>query len=391
MLSQDLFSGMKVVSLEQALSLPYCTFRLSLRGMDILRVEPPRGDPNRYVGKKIDDEEGMRSYFLSINSNKKSVTLNLKTPRGREILHEIIRKLPADIFCTNLLPDTYPGLGIDYETVRGAREDIIWVSLSGFGPARSEAAYDPMVQAVAGIMDVTGEKEGDPVICGAPIADLEAANGAYTAIVEALYRREKTGEGSRIDVSMVQATLSLLATKIPLKSLGQDVSRYGNSQRFFAPVSTYPTKDGFVMIAVGNDRQWQEMVRFPGFGGLCRPEYEKNAGRIADVDNLNRKIREIMAGGTTEEILALFRRANIPASKVYTVEDTLSDEYMRAAMLETRDARTGTRVVLAPPPIDIEGLPREQRYPPRLGEQNAEIYGGLLGLELQQLRTEEII
>jgi formyl-CoA transferase len=391
MLPKDIFAGMKVVSLEQALSLPYCTFRLSLRGMEIVRVEPPRGDPNRYVGKKIDSEEGMRSYFLTINSNKKSVTLNLKSGRGKEILHELIRVLPADIFCTNALPDTYKGLGIDYETLKKVKDDLIWLSLTGFGPERSEAAYDPMVQAMTGIMEVTGEKDGDPLVCGAPIADLEAANQAYTAIVEAIYIREKSGKGSRIDVSMAQSTLSLLATKIPLRSLGQDVSRYGNSHRFFAPVSTYPTKDGFVMIAVGNDRQWQEMTRFPGFEALASPAYETNAGRIADVENLNTKIREVTATRTTEEILALFKAANIPISKVCTVQDALQDEFLGKMMLETRDPKTGTVVTLAPSPVELEGLPRLQKFPPRLGEHNTEIFGGLLGLDIDSMKRENII
>jgi crotonobetainyl-CoA:carnitine CoA-transferase CaiB-like acyl-CoA transferase len=391
MLPQNLFPHIKVLSLEQALSLPYCTFRLSLRGMEVIRVEPPRGDPNRYVGRKIDGEEGMRTYFLTINGNKKSVTLNLKSGRGKEILHEMIRKIPVDIFCTNLLPGTYEKLGIDYETLKGVKEDLIWLSLSGFGPERSEAAYDPMVQAVSGIMEVTGEKDGEPLVCGAPVADLEAANAAYTAIVEALYVREKFGKGTRIDVSMLQATLSLLATKIPLKSLGQDVSRFGNSHRFFAPVNTFPAKDGYVMIAVGNDRQWEEMTKFPGFGELACPEYETNAGRIKDVENLNRKIRGVMAAKTTREIIALFKKANIPASKVNDIEDALKDEFIRPMMMRTEDPKTGTEVVLAPNAVALEGLEPDQKYPPRLGEHNEEIYGERLKLEVEGLKSEGVI
>lgn len=391
----DLFRHLTVLSQEQALALTYCTFRLAMKGIRVIRLEPLRGDPNRHVGFPLGNEKGMNSYFLPVNAGKKCVTLDLSGDEGKEILSELITRLPVDIFCTNQLPGNYDRLGVSYERIRSIREDIIWVGLSGFGPERSEPAYDPMIQAMTGLMDETGEPERDPMTIGVPIVDLGAGNNAYTAIMEALYKREKTGRGSRIDISMAQGAVSLLATKIPNVRLGEPAGRFGNRHRFFAPVDTYPTQDGYVLLAVGSDLQWESFSNLPGFESLRLPAYRTNAGRMADVDVLNDKIRALTQTRTTEEMVALCRQAGVPASRVNNIHDVLADPYFAGLMWQTADARTGMEITLAPPPVEIPYRP-ERRLPfaPRLGEHNDEIYGGILGYgadKLRRLRESKVI
>ncbi|OGL43710.1 MAG: hypothetical protein A2161_13375 [Candidatus Schekmanbacteria bacterium RBG_13_48_7] len=388
---KELFEGKHVLAVEQALSMPYCTWLLGLKGMDVLRVEPPIGDPNRRVGNQIGDETHMAYYFLTINNNKKSITLNLKKEEGRKILHELVEKWPVDIFCTNQLPSHYKGLGIDYETLSELNKCIIWAGISGFGPERPEAAYDPMIQAQTGIMYVTGERDRDPMMVGVPIADMMASYAAYTGVMEGLYKLEKLGTGSRHDISMAQATLAMLAVKLPLEAAGISMIRNGNTHNVFAPVSTFRTSDGFIMIAVGNDRQWEAMVKFPGFEVLDRPEYKYNAGRIKNVEKLNDEVREITRTKTTDELIRNFRDVNIPISKVNTVADVIEDPYLEKMTLRTKDPVTGTELILTPPPETIPYLERDQTFAPRLGEHNKEILEQFLGYDLNKLKTDEII
>ncbi|MBU1626697.1 CoA transferase [bacterium] len=390
-MDKELFKGYTVLSLEQALALPYCTFRLAMGGMEVIRVEPPIGDPNRYIGTQLPGEDKMGSYFLTINSCKKSITLNLKNGDGKKLLYDLIRKLPVDIFCTNTLPSKYESIGIDYKTLSSINPELIWVGLSGFGPSRPEAAYDPIMQAMLGMMDLTGEEMGDPMQFGAPIVDLGAANQAYAAIMEALYKLEKYGKGSRIDVSMAESSMAFLATKLPLYSMGEVVKRSGNRHRFFAPVNTMKTKDGFILIAVGNERQWQELVKFPGFESLARVEFDKNSSRIKNSEKLYSELNNITKNLECKILIDLCNGANIPASKVNTFADILEDEFLSTLTLKTKDPVTGKEAILAPMPAGAAKLSDKITFPPRLGEHNQEIYGDRMNLDISRLSIDKVI
>ena len=266
----QLFSDTTVLSMEQATVLPYLTYRLAAEGMKVTRVEhPERPDPNRFVGSNVLGEKGMDSYFLPNNVGKKAISLNLAGDEGKAILRDLILELDVDIFACNQLPRNYEKLGISYEQLKAIKDDIIWVGMTGFGPDSNEAAYDPILQARAGIMDLTGERDGPPQVFGLPMADLGASEQGYGQIMKALYIREATGEGSRVDISMFQSLVSWEVNPIMLtKSFGARIRRRGNTHEFFAPVSVYETADGYVYIALGNDRQWQAMTELPGFESL---------------------------------------------------------------------------------------------------------------------------
>jgi formyl-CoA transferase len=388
----DLFKNLTVLSLEQATVLPYLTFRLAQDGMQIYRLEHPvYGDPNRMIGENVLKEERMNSYFLCINSGKKGLTLDLGAPEGQEIFKSLLTKLKVDIFATNQLPKNYKKLGIDYDSIKAVKPDIIWLGLTGFGPDSNEAAYDPILQARSGLMELTGEAHGDPQVMGIPLPDMGCSVHAYGAVMKALFQRQATGEGSCIHVSMFESSVSWLTVPITISTtFGKSISRRGNTHEFFCPVSVYKTGNGFVYVAVGNDRQWKSMVSEEIFKSLDRPEYEKNAGRIGDVANLNRAINQITERHTSEELIELFNRITVPISKIKAVPDVAADPLVERRLLYSQDPRTGLRLTLAPPPVmtpHLEKSRREMSFPPRFGEHNQEIYGKTLGYSQARLAS----
>ncbi len=395
----ELFSNITVLSLEQATVLPYLTFRLAQDGMEVIRLEHPvYGDPNRMVGENVLNEERMYSYFLCINAGKKALTLNLAPPEGQEILRRLIKELDVDIFATNQLPKNYKKLGIDYETLKEVKPDIIWLGVTGFGPEINEAAYDPILQARSGLMELTGEPDGPPQVLGIPLPDMGCSEHAYGLIMKALYKRSVTGEGSCINVSMFESSVSWLTVPITLTAtFGKEVTRRGNTHEFFAPVSVFKTKDGFVYLAVGNNKQWKAMVSQEIFSRLDRPEYEKNEGRIKDVKNLNRAIEEITRNHTTAELIELFRSIGVPIGEIKKIRDVISDPLVEKRLLFAQDKKSGLRVTLAPPPNMtpyLESRGRQLSFPPRFGEHNDMIYGERLGYsqdKLKEFRERQII
>ncbi len=390
----ELFSNITVLSLEQATVLPYLTFRLAQDGMEVIRLEHPvYGDPNRMVGEDVLGEERMYSYYLCINAGKKAVTLDLASPQGQGLFRKMIKELDVDIFATNQLPKNYKKLGIDYETLKQLKPDIIWVGVTGFGPGINEAAYDPILQARSGLMELTGEPDGPPQVLGIPLPDMGCSEHTYGLIMKALYKRAVKGEGSCINVSMFESSVSWLTVPITLTAtFGKKITRRGNTHEFFAPVSVFETKDGFLYLAVGNNKQWKAMVSQEIFSTLDRPEYEKNEGRIKDVTNLNKAIEEITRNYPTQELMELFKSIGVPVGEIKKISDVIKDPLVEPILLHTKDPKTGLEVTLAPPPHMtpyLESCKRELSFPPRFGEHNRLIFGEKLGYTEEQLKDLE--
>ncbi len=388
------FKNLTVLSLEQALVLPYLTFRLAQDGMQVIRLEHPQtGDPNRLVGDNVLGEERMNAYYLCVNAGKKALTLNLALPEGQKMLHALIRKFKVDIFATNQLPKNYQKLGIDYASLKAVKPDIIWLGVTGFGPDSNEAAYDPILQARSGLMALTGERNGDPQVLGVPLPDMGASEHAYGLVMKALYQRELTGEGGCINLSMFESSVSWLAIPLSLfTSFGREITRRGNTHEFFCPVSVYKTLDGYIYLAVGNDRQWKSIVSLAPFAFLDKKEYEKNAGRINDVENLNRAIESVTRQLTSQQMTELFRSVSVPLSRIATVPEVAADPLVERRLLLSRDPRTATTLTLSPPPAMtpfLEDENRELSFPPRFGEHNREIYGNALGYSEDYIKQLE--
>jgi formyl-CoA transferase len=394
----NLFESLTVLSLEQATVLPYLTYRLAQDGMQVIRMEHPvYGDPNRMVGENVLGEERMNAYFLCINGGKKALTLNLAESEGQKMFQSLIQELDVDIFATNQLPRNYEKLGIDYEALKSIRPDIIWLGVTGFGPESNEAAYDPILQARSGLMELTGEADGDPQVLGIPLPDMGTSEHAYGLLMKALYKRQITGQGTRIDLAMFESSVSWLTVPITLNnSFGKKITRRGNTHEFFSPVSVYKTRNGFVYMAVGNDRQWKSIVSMEMFKSLDRPKYEKNAGRIEDAQNLNRAINEIMMNHTSEELIDLFNAITVPVSKIKSISEVIKDPLVERRLLFAKDPVTGNKITLAPPPNMtpfLEKSHRELPFPPRFGEHNGEIYGrlGYSEEDLDRLKEKGVI
>ena len=388
-MASGILDGLVVLSVEQAMALPYCTWRLAMDGARVIKIEPPHGDPNRKVGARVLGEEDMCTHFIPMNTGKEAITLNLKSETGQKILGEIIEQFDVSVFACNQVPTSYERLGVDYDSLRNIRKDIIWLGISGFGPERPEAAYDPMIQAYTGLMDTNGPPGSSPLRFGVSIVDMEAGNQGYCEIMKALLVRERSGKGSRIDLSMTECALSLLSFPLSAASMGAKPKKTGNQHPTFAPVDVYPTKDGYVSIAVGNNAQWKTITEFPGFGSLCNDIYETNQGRKKNNELLTDEISAVTSDHTTDELIALFRQARIPISCVNTLEDVLDDPFLKTKLIEVRDPVTGTEMKLAPPAVRSSRTDNIN-FAPRLGEHNNSIYEAL-GYDVEELERDGII
>ena len=393
------FKDLTVLSLEQATVLPYLTYRLSMDGMRVIRLEHPvYGDPNRMIGENFLGEERMNSYFMAINCGKEALTLNLADPKGVALLDELLVRLDVDIFATNQLPRNYRKLSIAYERLKEVKPGLIWLGVTGFGPDSNEPAYDPILQARSGLMEMTGEPDGGPEAIGIPLPDMGTSEHSYGLLMKALYHRQVTGEGQRIDMSMFMSAVSWLTVPITLAgSFGRKITRSGNTHGFFAPVSVFKTVDGFVYMAVGNDKQWGALTQVEGFEGLAQEEYTKNAGRIKDAINLNQKLNDIFSQWKSADMVAKLHSIGVPASEINSIDQVMADTLVKNNLLHAQDPVSQKELVLAPPPFmnpHLKKLNRNLTFPPRFGQHNQAIYGGVLGRsddDLASLREKGVI
>ncbi len=396
---ESLYKKMTVLSVEQALALPYCTYRLAQEGMRVIRVEaPPRGDPNRYVGINLRGEEGMGSYYLPVNGGKESMTVNLKSEAGKGVLCDLLRKLKVDVFATNQMPQNYSVLGIDYQTIHSVREDIIWLGLTGYGPEVFEPAYDPVVQARAGLMELNGEPDREPMCIGVPIVDMGAGESAYGQIMKALFERQLTGEGRRIDLSLFESAICWAATHLPLSmTYHVEVTRRGNTHQFFTPVSLFKTRDGYVYLGIGSDRQWKTFVGLEEFNHLDQPQYETNSERMADRARLIDEMGKVFAQKTTDEILARIKGAGLVVGAARSLEEVGQDPLVQRRLIKAWDPKKELEVVLGSPPVETPFLKSSGyrlAFPPRLGEHNREILEKELGYgsrKFEDLKRQRVL
>ncbi|MEW5891222.1 MAG: CoA transferase [Pseudomonadota bacterium] len=363
-----------VLSLEQALSLPYATLRFAQLGWRVIRIESTPGgglpgDPNRYIGSRVADDD-RRSYFVAPNVGKEAIALNLKDPRGQEVLKRLIRALDVDVFCCNTVPSRYRQLGIAPATLMAVKPDLIWAGISAMGPQVPEApGYDPVIQAMAGYMEVTGDPDGPPMLTGIPVIDLKAGDEVYANVMLALLERQETGRGREIHVSMLQAAASWLITVLPLIDFGcqpGEITRAGNEHRKFIPTNVYPTKDGHVYLAIGSDVQWQRLTAIPKFACVANQVRATNEGRHRERAAIHRDMAAVTSQYSSEEILADLRAATIPATRILDIRQVrelpqLIDKLTRTVMPD------GKPVHMQPMAVDVAGARTELPFPPKYG------------------------
>jgi len=394
-----------VVSVEQALSMSYATQRMVQLGWRVVRLEgTPRpgqrtsGDPNRYIGRPVAGND-RHSYYVAPNVGKEAIAVDLKDSDGQAILQRLVRELPVDIFCTNTLPARHRSLGIDYDTLSAERPELIWCGISAMGLSNPEVpGYDPMIQALCGFMDLTGDPDGPPLQCGPPLIDLKAGDEAFAQVLLALLEFGDTGRGRRIDISMAHAAVSWLQTFLPMLDMGSPASelrRAGNEHRQFIPVNAYPTSDGFIYIAIGSDVQWSRFVAEEYFASLDQERFSTNEGRRADKEELHRAIGAITVNRSMAELIEVLKHAAVPHAPITPVEEVMDLPFVESTLLETITP-DGRRIRLPSPAVatsfleDVNGcLP----FAPAYGEDTDKVLIeiGLGTSEVEELRSRGVV
>jgi len=370
-------AGVRVIDLTRVMTGPFATMMLGDLGADVIKIEVPgRGDDTRSWGPPF--IEGEASYFLSINRNKRSIAIDLKSEAGKEALWRLIDS--ADVLIENFSPGTIDRLGFGYEAVKSRRPAIVYASISGFGqrgPGRSRTAYDLIVQGMSGLMSVTGHTGGMPTKLGIPIADIGAGMFAAYAIAAALFRRERTGDGDYIDVSMFGGQVALLTYQAGIYfATGQVPGLLGNAHPIVAPYDTFATRDGYVNIAVGNDSLWRRFCEaFELDDALADETLATNAGRITNKARSYGIVSDTLAQYPTDEVVRRLDARAVPCGPIYDVEQVFADpQTAEYGLRRTVEHSTLGEIDLLGFPYDFTSSPLDIRLaPPLLGEQTREI------------------
>lgn len=383
--SSDLpLCGVRILDLTQVLSGPFCTQLLGDMGADIIKVEGPEGDVARGLLPQYVGDDSV--YYLSINRNKRSIVINLKTTQGVELLRRLA--LSCDIVVENFRPGVCERLGFSPTELRGQKPSLIWCSISGFGqsgPYRDKPAYDIIVQALSGGMSLTGARDGFAVRAGIPIADLSAGLYASSAILASLYRREKTGRGDLIDISMLDCQVAMLCYQAAshLHS-GRVPGRQGREHDGIATYGTFFTRDSNeVVIAAVTERMWVDLCDVLGCKELVSDaRFVRGDTRLENRAALIALLMERFLTRTADEWMALLDSKGIPAGIVNTLDRVMADPQVRHRNLvvEMHGDKGRKARVIGNPVLFKEAEKVTTRYPPAAGENSAELLKELLGL-----------
>jgi crotonobetainyl-CoA:carnitine CoA-transferase CaiB-like acyl-CoA transferase len=370
-------AGVKVVDLTRVMVGPYCTMMLGDLGADVVKFEMPgRGDDTRHWGPPFVDTESV--YYLSVNRNKRSIALDLKQDAAKEALWRLI--VDADVLVENFSPGTLARLGFGYDVVNERNPQIVYAAISGFGqsgPDFQRTAYDLIVQGTSGMMSITGHPGGPPTRLGVPIADIGGGMFAAYAIVAALFDRERTGEGSYVDVSMLGGQVAMLTYQAGLYlSTGATPTQLGNAHPMIAPYDTFRTADGYVNIAVGNNALWERFCTALELASLLEDErFTTNAGRSTNRTALDAALQPRLEALTTNEIVRRLDAASVPCGPIRDVAEAMEDGQTRAQdlVMEVEHPRLGA-LQLSGAPYHFDGAAVHARLaPPLLGQQTREI------------------
>jgi crotonobetainyl-CoA:carnitine CoA-transferase CaiB-like acyl-CoA transferase len=392
-------TGIRVIDLTQALAGPYGTMLLGDLGADVLKVERPgKGEQSRGWGPPF--LNGESAYFLSVNRNKRGITLNLRSPQAQTIMHKLVAS--ADVFIVNQPRlSSLQKLGIDYETLRALNPRLVYCSITGYGmtgPYAERPGYDVVIQGEAGLMSITGEVDGGPIRYPIPIADVTAGIYSALAIVAALLVRERTGQGQFIDTSLIESQVAWL-TNVggSYFATGQRSPRLGNVHPTIVPYQPLKARDKYLIVGVGTERLWERFCRALGVQDtiMADPRFATNTDRLIHRDELIPLLEGIIAAQNVDHWLNLFREAGIPCGPINFVDEILNDPHIQArgVIVELEHPAAGLVRSIANP-VHLSETPVSYRLPPpMLGQHNAEVLVELgYGLEkVAELETQGIL
>lgn len=380
--------GLRVLDLTRVLAGPYATMILADLGADVIKIEAPGvGDDARHFGPYL---HGESAYFMSLNRNKRSMTLNLKSPRGQQVLRELVPLF--DVLAENFRPGTLEKLGLGYETLRDLNPRLIYAAASGFGrtgPYSQRPAYDGVVQAMGGVMSITGQEDGKPTRVGTSIGDIIA--GIFTAIgiLSALAARERTGQGQLVDVAMLDCQVAILENAIARYSVTGEIPRpIGNRHPSVVPIEPFETQDGQLMVAVGNDAIWRRLCEALGRPELAAdPRFETNPLRHAHYAELRPILAEIFQSRTIADWQAQLDAAGIPASPINTIAQVMEHPQVLAReMLVKLTHPVAGELTMPGIPIKLSETPGAMRTAaPTLGQHTESLLAELLGYTPEQI------
>jgi len=391
-----LLEGIRVLDVSRVLTGPYCSLMLADLGAEVTKIEiPGRGDDTRAWGPPF--LGGESAYFLSINRNKRSVTLNLKASEGRKILLELAKR--SDVFLENFAPGVAHRLGIGYDAVRAANPRIVYCSISGFGqdgPYRDHPAYDLILQGLGGLQGITGEPGAAPVRIGVAVADIAGGMFAAYAIAAALLHRERTGEGEYVDVSLLDSQLAWLTYMAAnYFATGRDPERAGSRHPTIVPYQAFETRDGVLNVAVGNDdifRRFCEAIGRPELG--VDPRFATNPERVENRGALEPLLETIFRTRTTAEWQRALNEHAVPAGPVYRISDIARDPQVqsRGMVLELSHPRAGA-IRQFGPPFRSSHERGGHTPPPLLGEHTDEVLSslGYTPPQIEDLRRQGVV
>jgi crotonobetainyl-CoA:carnitine CoA-transferase CaiB-like acyl-CoA transferase len=366
-------------------------------GADVIKVERAgEGDETRYIDRVFG--EGNSAYFLGNNRSKRSITLNLADERGKEVACRLIAT--ADVLVENFRVGVMDRLGLGYEAVRAINPQLIYCAISSFGPTGpyiQKPGMDLIVQAMGGVMGLTGEEGGRPLRVGSPIGDFVGAYQCLSGVMLALFHRQRTGEGQKVDVALLDGQVSLLANYIPgFFVTGKPDTPVGVGHPQLVPYQVFQTADGSIVIACLNDEFWMKLCRAMDISELIEdPRYLRNADRVEHRDTLVPFLQERLRSKTSPEWLQILERADVPCARVNTLADIAKDPQVREnEMLVTVEHPIAGRVTVAGVPIKLRGTPgRVTRSAPLLGEHTDEVLGelGYGPAEVTALRDARVV
>jgi CoA:oxalate CoA-transferase len=368
-------SGLLVVDMTHVLAGPYCTMLLADLGARVIKVEPPEGDGARQIGPFLKDQS---VYFMSVNRNKESIALNLTAEADRAILHELLAR--ADILVENFRPGTAEKLGLGWEALHASFPRLIFASISGFGqtgPYRRRPAFDMVVQAMGGIMSLTGQPDGPPTRVGISIGDLASGMFAAIGIQAAVIERNRTASGTRIDVSMLDCQVALLENALArYQATGELPSPIGARHPTAAPFDVFRAGDGWIAITASPDPMFRALCEALGDPGLASDErYADRQVRVDHQAELKGRIEARLQAKPVSEWLEILERKGVPCGPLNNVKDLLEDPQLaaREMLVELRDA-TGPVLKVAGNPIKIGSRPVDPiAFPPALDEHRSRI------------------
>jgi crotonobetainyl-CoA:carnitine CoA-transferase CaiB-like acyl-CoA transferase len=373
--------GIFVLDFSRVLAGPYCTMQLADLGARVVKIEQPgKGDDTRAWGPPFVGTES--AYFLSVNRNKESLALDLKHERARPILDALLSR--ADVVVENFRPGTMERLGLGYGDVAARHPRVVYCSISGFGqtgPRWAEAGYDAMMQAEGGLMSITGAAGGPPFRLGVAIGDIASGMFAVQGILAALFARERTGRGQRVDIAMLDAVTALLSYQASSAfATGATPGRMGNRHPSIAPYDTFAAADGDFVLSVGNDDQFRRLSEVLGRPGLAAdPRFTTNANRVANHEALRGELSPLLGARTRTDLLQALTEAGVPSGAVRSVTEALADPQLAAReMIVPLEHLTAGPIRVLGTPLKLSDTPAAVRTPPpALGQHTAAILAEL--------------